>query len=93
MNLRRGEKHERQIELFVKKRLTKPSNQFIVKGFNFGDFYINESVISTGLYRWSWEDSVELAYQVQLVNRVRKEELLRDNLKLGEKLHDHGHEH
>ncbi len=91
ITLREGEKHQRQIEVEVRKPLKAPGNMLVVKGFNFGDLYVDESLSGKGIYRFEWKDSVELAYQVQLMDRINNKELEKINLKLEDELHDHHH--
>lgn len=91
INLREAKNHQKQIEVVIKKPLVSPSNHLVVKGFNFGEFYVEEVLGSTGIYRWNWSDSVELAYQVQLIDKINNIELEKINLKLGEDLNEHKH--
>lgn len=90
-NLRSDDKHKRQIEVIIEKPLTQPSNILIVRGYNYGDEFINQSLGAKGVYRYNWIDSFELAYEVSLLNNIKNVELDNFNLKLGEALHDHNH--
>jgi hypothetical protein len=88
--LREDEGHRRQIELIIHFPLIHPSNRLEVKGFNFGEIYVDAAIGSQGVYRWSWTDSVEASYQVRLLDKIKKEELCKLELKRSK---DHPTEH
>lgn len=82
LTLRQGKHHERQIELEIMQPLGQPIHKLVVKGHNFGDVYVQETLGSVGTYRWSWEDSVEVAYQIQIIDVVHRKEMVKQVLKV-----------
>jgi len=81
-NLREASENRRQIEVMVKKPLTAPSNKLVIKGANFGEYYVREILGSQGIYRFNWRDSVEQAYQILLVDQIKQTKLENFNLAL-----------
>lgn len=90
-NLRSNDKHERQIEVVIDKPLEYPSSILVVRGYNYGDEFVRQSLGAKGIYRWTWQDSFELAYEVNLIDDINNIELDNFNLKLGDLLIDHHH--
>ena len=76
-----NDEHLHQIQVKINKPLTYPLNSLILKGYNFGDIYVKETLGSVGTYYYTWIDSVELSYQVQWRDVLGKEDVFRIELK------------
>ena len=90
--LRSDDKNKHQIEIIISSPLTNASNRLEVKGFNFGEIYVDEVLGAQGVYRWNWIDSVEASYQVRLLDKIKNEVIHITELK-GRELTHHLHNH